>query len=289
MERVIADSELVINGDGTIFHLHLKPEWVADTVVLVGDPERVDMVASFFDRKEIDVRSREFHTITGWYGGKRITCVSHGIGPDNIEIVVTELDALKNVDFTTRMVKKSLTSLKMVRIGTSGGLQEICPVGTFVMSEASAGFDGMLNYYELPDGVVDRELQSELMRQLEWRDEWNKPYMVWADRGLVDEIGEGMVKGITITAPGFYGPQGRYVRIKPADMELNRKIMAFDYKGLKITNYEMESAALAGMARLLGHRAVTVCAIIAGRVAKNMNTEYKDTMRELVKIVLTRL
>lgn len=289
MARIIPPSELIINEDGSIFHLHVKPEWLADTVLLMGDPARVTMTASFFDSIEIDVQSREFHTITGMYHGKRISCVSHGIGTDNIDIVLTELDALKNIDFTTRTVKPVFTPLTLIRIGTSGGMQDFCPVGSFVVSRRSIGFDGLLNFYNVPDGVFDMEFEKAFCQHTSWSSRLAAPYVVSADPELVERIGHDMVKGVTISAPGFYGPQGRHVRIPLADPELNSKIMSFDYNGERITNFEMESSALAGLSAILGHHAVTVCAIIAGRVAKNMNTEYKDIMKELIATVLSRI
>lgn len=287
--RIIPPSELIINEDGSIFHLHIKPEQLADTVILVGDPSRVNMVASFFDSIECDVQSREFHTMTGTLKGKRISCVSHGIGTDNIDIVVTELDALKNIDFSTRMEKSHHTTLTMVRIGTSGGLQDFSPVGSYVVSKRSIGFDGMLRYYELPEGVTDADFESKFCEHTKWNPKLAIPYVVSADEELVDRIGHDMVMGVTISAPGFYGPQGRHVRIPLADPNLNEKIISFDYQGEKITNYEMESSAVAGMAKLLGHKAMTVCCIIAGRVDKSMNTSYKGSMEGLVKTVLDRI
>lgn len=287
--RIIPPSELIINEDGSIFHLHLKPEQLADTVILVGDPGRVNMVASFFDKIECDVQSREFHTITGTLNGKRISCVSHGIGTDNIDIVVTELDALKNIDFQTRCVKAQHTTLTMVRIGTSGGLQDFTPVGSYVVSKRSIGFDGMLRFYELPEGTTDEDFEAKFCEHTQWNPKLCVPYVVSADESLVERIGKDMIMGVTISAPGFYGPQGRHVRISPADPNLNQKIMSFDYHGEKITNYEMESSAVAGLAKLLGHKAMTVCCIIAGRVDKSMNTSYKGTMEGLIKTVLERI
>ncbi len=289
--RTIPPSELIINADGSVFHLHLKPEQLADTVILVGDPERVTMVARYFDRNSIecDVQSREFHTVTGRYKGKRISCVSHGIGTDNIDIVLTELDALKNVDFQTRTVRDSLTELTLVRIGTSGGLQPFCPVGTYVVSNRSIGFDGLLGYYAVPDGILNMEIEQAFRSHVNWMPRLAAPYVVSADEALVSRIGHDMIKGITISAPGFYGPQGRYIRIPLADPELNGKIISFDFQGEKITNFEMESSALAGLALLLGHKAMTVCCIIAGRVDKKMNPEYKGSMEGLVQTVLERV
>lgn len=287
--RKIASSELIINEDGSVFHLHIKPEQLADTVVLVGDPSRVDMVASYFDAVECDIQSREFHTITGTYKGKRITCVSHGIGTDNIDIVATELDALANIDFATRQEKTTHRQLTLVRIGTSGGLQQECPIGTYVVARRSIGFDGLLNFYQTPDGVLDLDFEEAFCDFVGWNPRLPRPYSVLADNELVERLGFDMFKGITISAPGFYGPQGRYVRLKPIDENLNRKIETFRYNGEIIANFEMESSALAGLAKLLGHKAVTICLIIAGRVSKEMNTEYKGSMEGLVKTVLDRL
>ena len=289
--RVIPPSDLIINEDGSVFHLHIKPEHLADTVVLVGDPARVSMVAGYFDEGsvECDIQSREFHTITGKYKGKRITCVSHGIGTDNIDIVLTELDALANIDFSSRTEKPHKKSLTLVRIGTSGGLQPFCPVGSYVVARRSVGFDGLLNFYELPEGVIDLDFEREFCKHTGWSERLASPYVVSADEGLVSRVGEGMVMGVTISAPGFYGPQGRCVRIPLADPNLNEKIMSFDYDGEKITNFEMESSALAGLAKLLGHKAMTVCCIIAGRVDKSMNTNYKGSISGLIETVLERI
>lgn len=287
--RVIPPSELIINGDGSIFHLHVKPEQIATTIILCGDPERVSMIASHFDSIECDISSREFHTMTGMYKGKRISAVSHGIGPDNIDIVLTELDALVNVDFATRTIKPEHTTLTLVRIGTSGGLQEISPVGTYVVSKYSMGFDGVLNYYKTPDGLMDLDMEAAFCKHVNWNPRLAKPYCVKANEELVERIGFDMVKGITIAAPGFYGPQGRYVRAEPADLDLNKKIQSFEYKGDVITNFEMEGSMVAGLGKLLGHKAMTVCAIIAGRVAKNMNTDYHGSIEGLVEKVLERI
>ena len=287
--RTIPASELIINNDGSIFHLHVRPDQIATTILLCGDPKRVDLIASNFDTIECDISSREFHTITGTYRGKRLSCVSHGIGCDNIDIVVTELDALVNIDFTTRQEKPEHTTLTLVRIGTSGGLQECSPVGSYVVAAKSMGFDGLLNYYEVPEGIFDLDIETAFCNHVGWNRRLPAPYVVSADAELVERIGHDMVKGITIAAPGFYGPQGRYVRARPADIDLNSKIQSFRYNEWQITNFEMESSALAGMSALLGHKAMTVCAIIAGRVSHNMNTEYKGSIEGLIKIVLERI
>ena len=287
--RTIPASELIINNDGSIFHLHVRPDQIATTIILCGDPKRVDLIASHFDSIECDISSREFHTITGTYRGRRLSCVSHGIGCDNIDIVVTELDALVNIDFATRHEKAEHTTLTLVRIGTSGGLQECSPVGSYVVAAKSMGFDGLLNYYEVPDGIFDLDLETAFCNHVGWNPRLPAPYVVSADTELVNRIGHDMVQGITIAAPGFYGPQGRYVRACPADLDLNSKIQSFEYNGWQITNFEMESSALAGMSALLGHKAMTVCAIIAGRVSHNMNTEYKGSIEGLIQIVLDRI
>lgn len=287
---MIAPSELIINADGSVFHLHLKPEQLADRILLVGDPERVSMVASFFDTKECEVSSREFHTITGTYKGKRITTLSHGIGTDNIDIVLNELDALANIDFNTRTIKKEFRQLTLVRVGTSGGLQPFVPVGTYVAAEKSIGFDGVLYFYADSEKVRDMDFEAELHKQLQWKLSGIHPYVVSADSSLIEQITQNdILGGITIAANGFYGPQGRKLRLPLADPQLNEKIEAFHYNGRQITNFEMESSSLAGLSALMGHRAMTVCCIIAGRVAKDMNTEYKGSITGLIETVLDRI
>lgn len=288
--RTIPASELIVNADGSIFHLHLKPEQLADRIVLVGDPARVTTVAGYFDSRECEVSSREFHTITGRYKGKRITVVSHGIGTDNIDIVLNELDALANIDLATRTVKPDFRQLTLVRVGTSGGLQPFTPVGTYVAAEKSIGFDGVLYFYAHNTAVRDGRFEAELRTQLAWPLTGIYPYVVSADASLVEQIAkDDVIRGVTIAANGFYGPQGRELRLPLADPELNRKIEAFEYEGRKITNFEMESSSLAGLAALMGHRAMTVCCIIAGRVNLRMNTEYKGSLNELIEKVLDRI
>ena len=281
---------MIINKDGSAFHLHLRPEQLADRLILVGDPARVSAVASRFEEKECEVSNREFHTITGRYKGKRITVVSHGIGTDNIDIVLNELDALANIDFTTREIKPDFRQLTMVRIGTSGGLQPYAPIGTYVAAEHSIGFDGVLYFYANTESVRDLQMEKELLRQLDWKVEGLRPYVVKADPSLIEQITQGdMVRGMTIAANGFYGPQGRLLRLPLADPQLNPKIQAFNFEGHQITNYEMESSALAGLAALMGHRAMTVCCIIAGRVDNNMNTDYASALDNLIDTVLERI
>ena len=288
--RVIPPSELIINADGSVFHLHLKPGQLSDKIILVGDPERVSSVASRFDTIECEVSNREFHSITGYFQGKRISVVSHGIGTDNIDIVLNELDALVNIDFTSRTVKEIFTQLTLVRIGTSGGLQHFVPVGTYVAAERSIGFDGVLYFYANNKNTRDVVFEEELLRQLDWKISEIRPYVVAADKSLIEQItSNDILKGVTIAANGFYGPQGRELRLPLADPELNKKIELFNYNGAQITNFEMESSSLAGLSAMMGHRAMTVCCIIAGRVDKKMNTDYKESLPILIDKVLNRI
>lgn len=292
MKEYFAPSELIINEDGSVFHLHLKPEQLAGKVILVGDPGRVALVASHFDSKECEVESREFKTITGSYKGKRITVTSTGIGCDNIDIVMNELDALANIDFNTRYEKEELKSLEIVRIGTCGGLQPYTPVGTFICSEISVGFDGLLNFYEGRNAVCDLPLERTLLNHLGWSGNMcaPAPYAIHADSEMVERIaGKDMVRGITVACGGFFGPQGRKLRIPLADPHQNEKIESFEYQGRRITNFEMESSALAGLSRLQRHKATTVCMVIANRVAKEANTGYKNQIDDLIKLVLERI
>ena len=289
-KRVIADSELIINSDGSVFHLHLKPEQLTDRIVVCGDPGRVNMIASYFDTQDFEVSSREFHTIGGTYKGKPIMCLSHGIGTDNIDIVMTELDALANIDFKTRQVKDEHRTLSIVRIGTCGGLQPYLPIGTAVMATKAIGFDGVLNFYAGRNEVSYLDFEKKFCEFVGWNDLWAKPYVVDADAELVERIGkDDFVKGYTIAANGFYGPQGREVRLPLAVPGLNARIEAFEYNGGHITNYEMESSALQGLAKLMGHKALTVCSVIANRVATSVNPNYKTAVEDLVKTVLERL
>ncbi|WP_101688495.1 nucleoside phosphorylase [Dysgonomonas massiliensis] len=287
--RIIPASELIINDDGSVFHLHIKPEQLSDKIIMMGDPSRVDLTASFFDEIECTIQSREFRTITGKYKGKRITAISHGIGPDNIDIVLTELDALANVDFKTREVKKDFKQLTMVRVGTSGGLQPHCGIGSYVVAERSIGFDGVLNYYDGRNNVVELDFEDAFKKYVNWNPLHCSPYVVKADEELVQRVGHDMIKGVTISAIGFYGPQGRYVRMPLANPDLNSKIEAFKFDGHMITNYEMESAPLAGLGRLMGHKAMTVCTIIANRLAGESNANYKGSIEDLIEKVLDRI
>lgn len=290
MAQQFPPSELIINDDGSIFHLHVKPEHLADKIILVGDPGRVALVASHFDSVESEVQSREFHSITGKYRGKRIMAQSTGIGCDNIDIVMNELDALANIDFETRTEKNEHRKLTLVRVGTCGGLQPETPEGTYIASVKSIGFDGLLNFYAGRNEASDLDFEEEFKRQVEWNSQLGNPYVATENPVLTDRIaGNDMVRGVTIACGGFFGPQGRQLRLPLADPNLNQKIENFEYKGLKITNFEMESSALAGLATLMGHSATTCCMVIANRRAHRANTGYKSTIDGLIRMVLDRI
>lgn len=289
-KRVIPDSELIINEDGSIFHLHLRPEQLCDNIIVCGDPGRVDMIASYFDTRTFEVSSREFHTIGGTYKGKPVMALSHGIGADNIDIVMNELDALANIDFATREVNDNLRQLTIIRIGTSGALQPELKIGTPVIAVKAIGFDGALNFYANRNSVCDIDMESDFCDNIDWNPMFACPYIVDADAELVSRIGkDDMTKGITITANGFYGPQGRYVRLPLTEPTLNSRLEQYRYKGCAITNYEMESAMLQGLAKLMGHKAMTVCCIIANRMNNDATPNYKTAVEDLVKTVLERL
>lgn len=287
--RVIESSELIINDDGSVFHLHLKPGQIADTVILVGDRARVELVASNFETRELHAENREFVTVTGTYKGKRMTVLSTGIGIGNIDIVVTELDAVANVDFATRTEKAKKTQLTLVRLGTSGALQQDIALGDFIFAHTSVGFDGLLNFYYGRDGVCDLEAERQFVAHTGWNDLLPRPYFVDADEALFELFRDSTTEGITATAPGFYGPQGRHVRLAPIDETLNAKLETFCHNGRRITNFEMESAPLSGLARLLGHRAATVCTVIAQRVSKDVDTDYRPFVDKMIKMSLDKL
>ena len=292
MSVTYPSSELIVNTDGSIFHLHLRPEQLADKVILCGDPDRISLVASHFDNQECEVQSREFHTITGTYKGKRISAISTGIGCDNIDIVMNELDALKNIDLEKRVDNPAHTTMEIVRIGTCGGLQPNTPVGTFIVSEYSIGFDGLLNYYDGRDRVCDLDFEQAFTQHQKWDTRKGAPYVIQNSPMMVDRIydsAHGMVKGVTISCGGFFGPQGRRLRIPLSDPLQNEKIMSFEYKGRRITNFEMESSAIAGLSALLGHEAVTVCMVIANRRAKEADANYKNSIDTLIELVLDKI
>lgn len=285
-------SELLINTDGSIFHLHMKPEQLADKVILVGDPERVAAIGHFMENVESTCQNREFHSLTGYYGNKRITVVSTGIGCDNIDIVLNELDALANIDFNERCIKPTLRSLQIVRIGTCGGLQDYTPEGTFVASQISIGLDGLLNFYGRRNEVCDEQAEAAFSGHMQWHGAQGiaHPYAVHADEELLQRIARtDMTRGITVSCGGFYGPQGRCLRIPLADPQQNKKIEHFAYQGLHITNFEMESSAVAGLSRLLGHKAMTCCMVIANRVAGKAIVNYQQRMHTLIETVLQRI
>jgi uridine phosphorylase len=288
--KFFPESELILNADGSVFHLHLLPGQIADTVLLVGDPGRVDMIASYLTDIECKVSNREFITVTGQYKGKRLSIVGTGIGTDNIDIVINELDALVNIDFQTRHEKPEKTSLRLIRIGTCGGMQPDLPVGTFLISEKSIGFDGLLNFYAGRDEVCDLTFEKAFCQHVHWPKHIGDPYVIAADAHLIHQIGQNdMVRGVTISANGFYGPQGRELRLSLAKPDMNERLESFRFGEYRITNYEMESSAVAGLAALMGHRAMTVCVVIANRLSKEAKTNYHDAMQVLIETVLERL
>ncbi len=289
-KKYFAPSELIINSDGSVFHLHLKPKDLAEKVILVGDPGRVALVASHFEDIECEVSNREFRAITGTYHRKRITVVSTGIGCDNIDIVLNELDALVNIDFQTRYENEQLRQLSLVRIGTCGGLQPNTPVGTYIASAKSIGFDGLLNFYAGRNQASDLAFEQAFKEQVQWDMQMGNPYVACADNELLERIaGDDMVRGVTIACGGFFGPQGRELRLPLQDPMLNTKIQKFEYDGMRVTNFEMESSALAGLATLMGHKAVTCCMVIANRLAKEANANYKNSIDGLITLVLERI
>jgi len=289
----IPESELIINGDGSVFHIHLKPEELADNVIMVGDPGRVDMIAEYLTDIEFRHASREFVSVTGKRNGKRITAISHGIGPDNIDIVMTELDALANVDFKTREVKPEHKALNILRIGTSGALHPDIPLGSYILSHMSVGFDGVMNWYGNREKVTDTAIEEAFKKHMNWLDVLPSPYFVSASPKIIDLMKDITVKGVTISAPGFYGPQGRVVRIPLAMPDMLEKIESFrftkDGEEYRITNFEMESSPLAGLAAHLGHNACTVCCAIANRYLQSSNPDYKPAIRKLVELCVDRM
>lgn len=287
--RTIPASELIINKDGSVFHLHLKPDQLAETVILAGDPARVETIASYFDTRETEAANREFRTVTGTFRGKRMSVISTGIGTDNIDIVMTEIDALANIDFTTRTEKPDKRRLTILRLGTSGALQPDLPLGSLVFARTSAGFDGLLNFYAGRDEVCDTQLERAFCEHVRWPDTWTAPYFINADKSLYELFRDVTTPGITVSAPGFYAPQGRWVRLQPAFPDMNARIESFRYGDRVITNYEMESSAIAGLAALMGHRAGTICTIIAQRIAQESDTDYSPYVTRMIETALDRL
>ncbi len=287
--KKIGESELILNSDGSIFHLHLLPGDVAQDIILVGDQDRVEVISAYFDKVEVKKKNREFVTHTGYYKGKRLSVISTGIGTDNVDIVINELDAITNIDLSLRVEKAEKKSLSFVRIGTSGALQADIPVDTPVVSKYAIGFDGMLNFYADRNSVADLQMESAFKSFVDWNQLLASPYFVKATDRVFNSIASDFRSGITISANGFYGPQGRVLRLPIVDANLNEKISNFDYKGMKITNYEMESSAIYGLSALLGHEAVTVCNIIANRMRKEYSKDYKKSLNLLIEKVLDRL
>lgn len=287
--KKIADSELILNPDGSVYHLKLRPENLAENIIVVGDQGRVETISKHFDKIECKIQNREFLTHTGTFNGKRITALSTGIGTDNIDIVINELDALVNIDLEKRVIKDKLSSLNIVRLGTSGALQADIPVDSFVMSEYAMGFDGLLNFYRVDNNIFTDEIAEAFIKHANYDSRLARPYVVKGSESLMNKLGAGVFKGITATACGFYGPQGRQLRIVPTDPELNEKMMAFDYKGHRITNFEMETSALYGLGKVLGHNTLTICTIIANRVIGQYSSDYKKTVEKMIEMTLERI
>lgn len=287
--RFIPSSELIINDDGSVFHLHLRAEELADIVVLVGDPGRVNLISEFFDSIEFRRESREFNSFTGLYKGKRMTVLSTGIGLGNIDITMSELDALANIDLKSRVVKSELRELTIVRFGTSGALQDDLQIGDLLFARTSIGFDGVLNYYADSEKICDKEFSESFEKYVGWSKRYPPTYAVDADEELFELFRDSTKEGVTIASPGFYAPQGRYLRLQPDDMELNSKIESFRFGDRRVTNYEMESSLIAGLARLMGHRAATVCTIIAQRTKGEANVDYKESIEKGIRVVLDKL
>ncbi|MCB2221360.1 MAG: nucleoside phosphorylase [Bacteroidetes bacterium] len=288
--RRIPESELVLNPDGSVYHLKLKPDNLADTVIIVGDPKRVEMISGFFDTIEYTGQNREIVTHTGNYKGKRISVLSTGMGTDNIDIVINELDALVNIDLKARQVKQSKKSLHIIRLGTSGALQSDIPLNSIVMAQYGLGFDGLLHYYRLEQNKKETEILNNFIKHTRWPSELPVPYLVSASEDLMQRFEkEGFHKGITATASGFYGPQGRHVRLTLNHPELNDRIQSFRYDNLRILNYEMETSALYGLSQLLGHHALTLCVAIASRTNHKYNQGYHSEILKLIERVLNTI
>ena len=285
----IPESELIINADGSAFHIHIKPEELADNVILVGDPGRVDMVAEYLTDIECRHASREFVSVTGYRNGKRITALSHGIGPDNIDIVMTELDALANVDFATREVKPVHRSLNILRIGTSGALHADIPLGSYILSHISVGFDGVMNWYGGREKYTLNDVEADFKKHMNWKESLPSPYFIKASDKIINLMKDVTVKGVTISAPGFYGPQGRVVRLPLAMPDMLERIESFRFGEYRITNFEMESSPLAGFGAMLGHDVCTVCCAIANRYLQSSNPDYKAAVRSLVELSVERM
>ena len=287
--KKIADSELILNSDGSVYHLKLRPENISENILIVGDQGRVEVISKFFTNIECKIQNREFLTHTGTYNGKRITALSTGIGTDNIDIVINELDALVNIHLDKREIKEKLSTLNIVRLGTSGALQGDIPIDDFVMSTHGIGFDGLLNFYKTTKNIYEDDITEAFIKHTGWEGKLARPYTVKASDFLIKKLGDGIIKGITATASGFYGPQGRQLRIEPSDPLLNDKMETFSFEGHRITNFEMETSALYGLGAILGHNTVTICTIIANRVSKQYSKDYHPAVERMVKTVLDRI
>ncbi|HNW89027.1 MAG TPA: nucleoside phosphorylase [Bacteroidales bacterium] len=289
MKRVYEDSELILSAEKKIYHLNLHPDEIADTIIVVGDPGRVATVSKFFDSIDIKVQNRELVTHTGYLNNMRITAMSTGMGPDNIDIVINELDALANIDLESRTAKTDHRKLNIIRLGTSGSMQGDVPVDSFVASAYGLGIDGVLNFYKKTSEIIEGEMNDEFIKQTNWPDFLAKPYMVKASGELLEKVAFDMIKGITATAPGFFGPQGRELRGELAIPDLNERLTRFAFKDNRVTNFEMETSALYGLGKILGHDTLTICVIIANRIAKQFSKDYKPLMEKLITTVLERL
>lgn len=288
--NIIGSSELIVDKDGRIYHLGLKPDDIADTIIMVGDPGRVEIVSGFFEAIERKISNREFITHTGYYRGKRLSVISTGIGTDNIDIVVNELDALVNIDLEKREIKENHKSLTFIRIGTSGGLQDDIPVDSFLLTKKAIGFDNVIRFYLGSHKISDTEFEQAFIKHTGWSAKLSVPYIVDADKDLFNMLkSKETYEGLTISSPGFYGPQGRKLRLDLQDPEINNKIADFEYNGERITNYEMESSAIYGLAKMLGHKAVTICAVIANRTTMMFSKDHKSTVEKLIKYTLERI
>ncbi|MHC1706113.1 MAG: nucleoside phosphorylase [Bacteroidales bacterium] len=289
MSRKIGNAELILNPDGSIYHLNLLPEDISDTIIIVGDASRVNMIAAHFDRIELEKTNRDFHTITGSYQKKRITALSTGIGPGNIDIAMNELDALVNINLKTRHPNPQHKTLNVIRLGTSGALQPDIPINSFVVSSYGLGMDGLIFFYEGGREIDEKNISDDFIRHTHWPVELSRPYIIKASEELLHKIGHGMIHGITATSPGFYGPQGRIIRLQAFDNQLIDHLAAFKYEHHRVVNFEMETSILYGMCQLLGHNALTVCVAVANRPNNQFSPDYKVHVDKLIKLLLERL
>ncbi len=284
--KIIPASELILHRDGSIYHLKLRPEQLAPTVILVGDPQRVEIISNYFDKIEFKVENREIKTHTGFLGNKRLSVMSTGMGTDNIDIVLNELDALVNIDLQTRVVKENHTSLTLFRVGTSGAIQPDVPVNSMVLSEYGLGIDGLMNFYGDFDKIAEKEMGDAFISQSKWPTVLPRPYVIRSSKSLFNIFRSHFICGITATASGFYGPQGRQLRLPLAYPDLNKKLENFTFEGKKVINFEMETSALYGLSKLLGHRSLTMCVAIANRNSHDFNQDYKKAMHNLIELLL---